>query len=276
MNTALPSTVPQAVARRPVDGAPTAPTAPTASTSTIATAAAAAPTTQPLARHLRLSDIPSLMALEQQKWTAEQAASAEVMAARIAAYPGLCFGAFCPHTGKALSSLFLKPTSRALLEAARSWDDCANLETRPSEQDLRRERLLFGISMSSTSPRAVDVMLDFYLVQLIRHGWRGVVLGSPIPGLRNWKLDHPHGRVEDYVYSTVRGRPRDPQLRYYDHKGFHQILKVLPNYFPHEASLDHGVLIATRIPLAWAAPLWRQLPPAWTAKLIARLGAKME
>jgi hypothetical protein len=35
---------------------------------------------------------------------------------------------------------------------------------------------------------------------------------------------------------------------------------VLPNYFPHAPSLDHGVLLRGDVPGAFLAPLWRRLP----------------
>jgi hypothetical protein len=35
---------------------------------------------------------------------------------------------------------------------------------------------------------------------------------------------------------------------------------VRPGYFPHEDSLDHGVVLRGRIPLARLWPLWQRLP----------------
>lgn len=211
-------------------------------------------------RLLQAHDISRLLVLEHKKWSDGQAASAEAMAQRIAAHPQLCMGAFCPRTGEALASLFLKPISEVQLKSAGTWADCARTMGVGGSLPCRD---LFGISLSSIRPDAVKAMSSFFWPHALKAGWRQIYLGSPVPGLAAWRQAEPHASVESYVYGTRNGLPRDPQLRYYWQKGFKTIVACKPDYFPHPASLDYGVVIRWRIPLSALAPLWRHVPLPW-------------
>lgn len=211
-------------------------------------------------RLLQTHDIPCLLVLEHKKWSEGQAASAEAMAQRIAAHPELCMGAFCPHTGEALASLFLKPISDAQLQSARTWADCAEVG---SPHGTPPGRDLFGISLSSICPQGVEAIFAYFWPRALKAGWRQVYLGSPVPGLARWRSGEPHAPAESYVYATCRGRPQDPQLRYYWQKGFKTIVACKADYFPHPASLDYGAVLRGRIPLSRLAPLWRLVPLSW-------------
>ena len=81
--------------------------------------------------------------------------------------------------------------------------------------------------------------------------------------LARWRRSETHAPVESYVYATRRGMPQDPQLRYYWQKGFKTIVACKPDFFPHAASLDYGVVVRGRIPLSSLAPLWRHVPLPW-------------
>lgn len=70
--------------------------------------------------------------------------------------PAAVHGAFCPRTGEALASLFLKPISAAQLQGARTWADCAEVGSQDGAQPSRD---LFGISLSSVSPQGVEAIL---------------------------------------------------------------------------------------------------------------------
>ncbi|WP_291505491.1 metal-dependent hydrolase [Acidovorax sp.] len=211
-------------------------------------------------RLLQAQDIPRLLVLEHKKWNDGQAASAEAMAQRMAAHPRLCMGAFCPDTGEALASLFLKPISEEQLQRARTWADCAEIGGQGGSQPSRD---LFGISLSSISPQGVEAIFAFFFPRALKAGWRQVYLGSPVPGLARWRQMEPHAPVESYVYATHRGAPLDPQLRYYWKKGFKTIVACRADYFPHPESLDYGVVLRGRIPLSSLAPLWRHMPLPW-------------
>src|SRR3990167_4901370 len=217
-------------------------------------AAAAAPIT---VRELRPADIPALMALERACWTTEQAAQASDMLDRMRCHPSHCLGAFCPRTGKALASLFMKPTSIHAMSQARTWRDC--VEGNPAGTTAGPGNALFGISLSSIDPAAVKAIFGYFWPHALKGGWRHIFLGSPIPGLANWLQRHPQGNAQTYVRQQRRGLPLDPQLRYYHGKGFRHIEAVLPDYFPHAGSLDHGVLLRGQVPGARWVPLWRAL-----------------
>jgi hypothetical protein len=219
-------------------------------------------------RFLQPADVPSLLALEARQWTARQAADAATLIARIETHPQLCIGAFCAETGEALASLFMKPISRQEIERARCWENCARLaqtapqrETqRESQRESPRTRSLFGISLTSVDGEAAWSLVRFFWPHALKQGWQEIYLGSPMPGFRRARERERQLAAEHYARSRRGGLPLDPQLRYYHRKGFRQIVAVLPGYFPHEASLDHGAVLRGRVPLAALWPLWRGVP----------------
>lgn len=210
-------------------------------------------------RPLEPADVPALEALEAVCWTSEQSASASDMLDRIWRQPGLCLGAFCPSTGQALASLFMKPTTELAMARAKTWRDCTE-RTHVASRD-GPSNALFGISLSSQNSEAVKALFGHFWPRALKGGWRYIYLGSPIPGFSAWLSDHPAGQAQTYVHQTRSGgQPLDPQLRYYHRKGFRHVVAVLPSYFPHERSLDHGVLLRGNVPGSGLAPLWRHLP----------------
>lgn len=215
--------------------------------------------TEIVVRFASEADVQALMALERAVWEPHQAASAKDIRARLARHPALCIGAFCARSGAALASLFAKPVDRARIHRARSWRECVDDESVGGS----RSKALFGISLSSRSAEAARAIFEFFWPHALKGGWREMYLGSPIPGLRAWVEAHPGRPVEEYVYATCRKLPRDPQLRYYFQRGFQRIVAVCPQYFPHAESLDYGVIVGGRIPLAGLSPIWRRLPLPW-------------
>lgn len=209
-------------------------------------------------RFLQRGDIDRLLVLEHQQWTPRQAASGEQMQQRMETWPELCLGVFCPESGAALASAFLRPIHRVDVARARTWQDCAHLEGGRPPREGRRS--LFGISLTSVHPAAVRPMQQALWVQAMQQGWRDVYLGSPVPGLRRAMQRNPALEVEHYVRQRRHGLPVDPQLRYYHGKGFREIVAVRPDYFPHEESLDHGAVIRHVMPFNELDWLLRQMP----------------
>lgn len=214
-------------------------------------------------RFVVADDIGRLMRLEHRKWTAEQAARPEDLAGRIAAYPEFCIGSFCRRTGEALASLFARPLTAEHIRAAATWRECATAA--PSTP--ARSRTLFGISLTSVDPAAMEAMLRFFWPVAIKAGVREIYLGSPLPGLRAWRRTNPHAPVEEYARARRKGRPIDPQLYYYYEKGFRHLEAVRPDYFPHALSLDYGAVVRAPLPLSAAGPLLRILPLSWLRRL---------
>ena len=85
--------------------------------------------------------------------------------------------------------------------------------------------------------------------------------------MRSWRRRDPTADVDEYVRARRDGLPTDPQLRYYHGKGFRHIVAWKPDYFPHEASLNHGVVLRGRVPLSGARLLWKQVPVRWLERL---------
>ena len=78
----------------------------------------------------------------------------------------------------------------------------------------------------------------------------------------------------DYVRQTrANGLPLDPQLRYYHERGFTELVCVKRNYFPHERSQDHGVIIKGTIPLSRLSPVWRALRSSRTQRITRQLSS---
>ncbi|MBW8831634.1 MAG: hypothetical protein JF606_19880 [Burkholderiales bacterium] len=215
-------------------------------------------------RFLRLDDVPALIRLEQKCWTAEQAADGAALRRRIRRHPQLCVGAFDAKTGEALASLFMKPVLPNTVAAARRWHDCAQAD---APRDDQATRSLFGISLTSVEPRASWSLIRFFWPHALRHGWRDIYLGSPIPGLARTVAKCGNVDVEGYVNERRGDLPRDPQLRYYHRRGFREVVAVRPGYFPHEQSMDYGVVLRGRIPLSRLWPLWRCVPLAWLQRM---------
>ncbi len=221
-------------------------------------------------RFLNPGDIDSLLELETKKWEPGQAAGAQDMLERMQKNPQLSLGVFDPHTGQALASLFLKPTSLECLMQSASWSECVSA----SSEVRGGQKALFGISFSSIKPQAADALFEFFWPHALKTGWRHIYLGSPVPGFTKWLAKQPKGSIYRYVhggrclnFSKRQLLPRDPQLRYYAQRGFRHIVYIRPNYFPHEASQNFGVLLRGTVPLSWLSWLWRCLPLHWVNAL---------
>ena len=181
-----------------------------------------------------------LLQLEARQWDMEQAATEDVLRARLMAHPTLCVGTFCTRTGEALTSLFMQPVDREKMQKVRSWSDCAGSGQAATES---ASRSLFGISLTSVDPAAVAALEAYIWPLALRSGWREIYLGSPMPGLRAALSQDPGLSAHAYAHAKRRHLPRDPQLRYYYQKGLRDIVAVLPGYFPHGDALDYGVLL---------------------------------
>jgi hypothetical protein len=213
-------------------------------TSDSRTATSATSSNRFITRFLNAADIPTLLRLEAQQWDDVQAADAQAMQKRLLAHPELCVGTFCVQTGEALASLFLKPFAPEQIDQVRRWTDCADgAHLHPVAANSTRS--LFGISLTSVDQHAINALGAFFWPHALKQGWREVYLGSPMPGLRLAMHQDASLNANDYARAK-RGRsrvPRDVQLRYYHQKGLLDIVAVLPDYFPHQESLDYGVLL---------------------------------
>ena len=118
-------------------------------------------------------------------------------------------------------------------------------------------------------------LIAFAYLYSVKRGDREVYLGSPMPGLRRHLERNPGASPLAYARSTRGGLPLDPQLRYYHGKGFNELVAVVPDYFPHEASCDYGAVIKTRVPHSWLHPLMRHVPTSLLRWLAAMAPARL-
>jgi hypothetical protein len=192
-------------------------------------------------RFLSVNDVPELLRLESLQWDDVQAADAASLRSRLTAHPELCVGTFCETTGEALASLFLKPIAPEHITRIRRWTDCVEPDLSPCAANSTRS--LFGISLTSVDKHAINVLGAFFWPHALSQGWHEVYLGSPMPGLRQALHQETMLSAGSYAHAKRGSVPRDVQLRYYHQKGLLDIVAVLPDYFPHEASLNYGVLL---------------------------------
>ncbi len=110
-------------------------------------------------------------------------------------------------------------------------------------------KYIFGINISvhgSVSGKNLGTLLIFQVgANLILNNKIGVFLGSRIPGFKSYKKSNPDISADDYVKLRRNGQLRDPELRMYNKEGLMPV-KIIPNYFPDEASLNYGVLLYYR------------------------------
>jgi hypothetical protein len=205
-------------------------------------------------RLLRLGDIPALVDLEKKQWTDEQAATAEMFRQRILEHPHLCAGAFRSDTGELVASLFCRPTAMS------DWTRHTDWETRANRKAHGQTDALFGISLTSIEGAAALQLIAYQFLDAIKRGVRYVYLGSPMPGLGKHLGRDPQANVETYARATRNGLPLDPQLRYYHGRGFRELVAVVANYFPHEASRNYGAILRAKVPHTWLRPMLRWVP----------------
>ena len=214
-----------------------------------------------ITRYLETKDISALLDLEQSKWDFHQAACARTLGERIDANPGLCIGTFCLRSGKALASLFMRPINPAVFIAPTRWEITANLPYKTGTPDENRS--LFGISLSSNDAEAVNEIFRFFYPRALKAGWRNIYLGSPIPGFQGARQKTPEITAWEYVHRKKKNghrEPFDPQLAYYYKKGFRRIVSIQADYFPHDQSLNYGVILHGVIPFSAPKKLWQRLP----------------
>ena len=212
-------------------------------------------------RYLELVDLPALLELEKSKWESNQAACAATLQQRIETHPQLCIGTFCVRTGKAMASLFMRPINPAIFSAPTRWEITADLAHNGFIH--RDSRALFGISLSSNCAKAVREIFRFFYPRALQAGWRDIYLGSPIPGFQRARQKAPNLTVWEYVHKKKKSshdEPVDPQLGYYFKKGFRHIVSIQANYFPHDPSMDYGVILHGVIPLSGPKRLWQRIP----------------
>jgi hypothetical protein len=100
----------------------------------------------------------------------------------------------------------------------------------------------------------------FFWPYALKKGWRYIYLGSPMPGLQDW-LNNNEGRsAMEYACLYKCHAPLDQQLRYYQRRGFRQLVAIKKNYFPHQSSLNYGAILRGHIPLMQFNALWKYLP----------------
>ena len=214
-------------------------------------------------RFLKKSDIPELLTLERKQWSDNQLPSHETLEKRITNNPTLSIGVFCNHTQIALASLFLKPTQKSHFYQKTTWQVCEE-----GAVDTKKTRDLFGISLSSINADAADLIFSFFYACCMKDGWRSVYLGSPIPGFKKFFEHNRTLTADDYVNKKHRNNvPYDPQLRYYFNRGFRKIVSIQEGYFPHEKSLNYGVILRGDVPLNELSFVLRILPRTALEKL---------
>jgi len=220
-------------------------------------------------RHVVPSDVPTLVELDHRVWkTKEQQADSYTFIERIKNCGDTCWAVFI---GKAaIASLYIMGVTHKQVMKSNSWDQITDKGTARSSIPYSQE--WFGIGLAATQNAkkadAVEKLMTEAAIEALRLGIRYVYLGSPIPGLRKWLKKNRDKGINEYVYAKkVDNLPLDPQLRYYYKEGFRKIVQIKQNYFPHEKSLDYGVILRLENPF-WRMKIAFRLLPTFLLRLI--------
>lgn len=194
-------------------------------------------------RHLLESDMPELLRLEQEKW-GPQSATRKMLVSRLTLLQGYCWGAF--RDDVLVSSLFCMRRSEVSILEARTWAQACDNGLATSH-DVS-QRAIFGISLTGSDLKGTRAILERLALELRSEDISAVYLGTPLPRLGDWLDANPDGDPASYtakikLFPDGRRLPTDPQLSYYYQLGFHTVVAVRPNYFPHERSRDWAAVI---------------------------------
>ncbi len=208
-------------------------------------------------------NLPTLLKIEEAAWPEESRASEEMLKSRIQIFPEgvLCASFRGAMVGFACLQILAEKLDQIRGDWAALTDGGFIRGTHTPEGST-----LFGVSLS-VIPRAPSgttfALCEAAKKLTIRKKLPWVALGSRIPRYRHFadKMD-----VKTYIYKFRNGRHIDPELDLYKRVGMIPI-KVLPDYFPDEASCNYGVLLAWKNPFLelqdqltlWDELLWFKL-----------------
>lgn len=213
-------------------------------------------------RTFHSNDIEKIIQLDHLKWE-EGAANEDLIQSRLTHCLETSWGCF-DAKGDLHASIFLMRKERSNILTGKDWFDITDngkaISNDPSANHL------FSISFTSRSPEATLFIRKKLEAYCLRKKIISVLTGSPVPGYEKWIKKNENGKLEEYLLKH-QYRKLDHQLNLYKKYGFTKILAGKDNYFPHQKSMNYGVIIEKVTPWMKTLPL-KLIPEEILMKLI--------
>jgi hypothetical protein len=197
-------------------------------------------------------DIHSLVALEKEVW-GEGAACFDALSARVKNFPkGTLIALDENKTPVGTVSFCLLDYQQYETNGNVSWYDLSGNGTSSTHNPEGRD--LFGINLGvvAKAPKCTSTLLLVEVVKAgVRIGVRRGLLGSRLPGYHKVA---DKMLAEEYAWTTRKGLPIDPELRFYRKLGLRPI-RLIENYFIDAESHDWGMIVEMKNPFYSSAPL---------------------
>jgi len=211
-------------------------------------------------RQATLADVKRMVVLEKEVW-GESAADEEKIVSRIKIFPA--GNIIAERDRKIVGYVSFQYVDDITWVKNFSWSEITD-NGRIAKSHKPSGEYIYGVNLSvNHSANGIGLGTALVLqgwVDMILKNKKGSFIGSRIPNFKAYKSAHPEIDVETYINLRRHGQPLDYELRLYGQEGLLPV-KVLPNYFPDDDSLDYGVLVYRKNPfynwplrkfLAWA------------------------
>lgn len=184
--------------------------------------------------------------LEKKVW-GEYAADSHKIKTRLDVFPAGSYIAEDRQTGNIIGYVCFQLTDDLRKISGLSWADITDggLITNSHRPN---GKYLYGIGLSVDAAAARKklgtAMVSQCFIYMVAHRQAGIFTGSRIPMFAAYKRNYPGVTVEEYVKLKHRGSFYDYELKLYHQSGLAPVnVKVMPDFFPDEDSLNYGVLI---------------------------------
>lgn len=193
-----------------------------------------------------LFEIDKIALLEQAVW-GNNGADANKIESRLIVFPEGSYVAEDIKTKKIVGYVCFQQVADLRKQDSLSWSSITDngLTTRSHQPD---GEYLYGISLSvhysMNGKKLGAALVSQCFLYMIAKRKAGIFTGSRIPMFKNYRKDHPEANAEDYIQLRRGEKFYDYELNLYHQTGLSPVnVKVIPDFFPDEDSLNYGVLI---------------------------------
>jgi len=220
------------------------------------------PTPQVLGIIIRLAkktreEINKIEALEKNVW-GEQGAEAIKIYSRLRVFPEGSYVAETTDTGEIVGYVCFQLTDDLRKPSNITWAEITD-EGWMTKSHRSNGDYMYGINLSvhhlMNGKNLGAALVSQCFIYMIAKRKSGIFTGSRIPMFKSYREKHPEITAEEYVKLRRGKKFYDYELNLYHQSGLAPVnAKVIPNFFPDEASLNYGVLIFDNNPLREAEP----------------------
>ncbi len=197
-------------------------------------------------RGARYEDIDTYIKLQADRWSDDNQASKEQLKSRFKAFPDGMLVA--EQRGQIVGMVYSMRISSYDYEKSPSWYEVTNNGLCDNHDP--DGPIIFGVDLSTSKgvgALAGDKLLLGIAQLAIRENIKWCMLGGRMPGYH--KFQDKMTADEYLIAKDDKGRPLDPQVKFYTSVEGLKAIKALPNYFDDPESCDYGVLLRWRNPL---------------------------